>query len=411
MRTLYLTYTGLLEPLGASQVIPHLRGLAAAGWEIDAVSWEKSERLADRAQLETVAGELRRSGVSWRPLRYHKSPTAPATAYDLSRGLAHLARRARPRRWGLVHVRSYVPVPLAMLVKRWLGARFVFDMRGFWADEYADCGIWGKESSLFRTVKDWEGAFLRAADQVVVLTHEARRVLEEGHPRLPRPWRREAPPIQVIPTCANLDLFRPDGPTHPRGEALRKNHFVVGYVGSVGTWYEFDAMFDLINAARREDPSIHFVVVTQTPEHEVRGLADARGLPAAALTVAAAGHTEVASWIRSFHLGLFFYSPAFSKKGTCPTKMGEILGCGVPVMVNRGVGDAEELAERNEVGCATPDVGLDSTVETFSRVRNLIDRDPALGGRCRRVAETHFDVADAIRDYDAIYRSLERERA
>ena len=284
MRTLYLTYTGLLEPLGASQVIPHLRGLAAAGWEIDAVSWEKSERLADRAQLETVAGELRRSGVSWRPLRYHKSPTAPATAYDLSRGLAHLARRARPRRWGLVHVRSYVPVPLAMLVKRWLGARFVFDMRGFWADEYADCGIWGKESSLFRTVKDWEGAFLRAADQVVVLTHEARRVLEEGHPRLPRPWRREAPPIQVIPTCANLDLFRPDGPTHPRGEALRKNHFVVGYVGSVGTWYEFDAMFDLINAARREDPSIHFVVVTQTPEHEVRGLADARGLPAAALT-------------------------------------------------------------------------------------------------------------------------------
>ena len=45
------------------------------------------------------------------------------------------------------------------------------------------------------------------------------------------------PPVTVIPTCADLDRFIPHTLTE-RNEHEKK--FVLGYIGSVGTFYLFD---------------------------------------------------------------------------------------------------------------------------------------------------------------------------
>ncbi len=411
MRTLYLSYTGILEPLAASQIVPQLIALASRGWPIDAVSWEKAERLARRDAVESLDARFRDAGIEWTPLRYHKRPTAPATVFDLTVGLAHLWRHPNSDRWGQIHVRSYVPAPLALALRRRRPLHFLFDMRGFWADEYVDGRIWPPDSRLYRLVKKGEAAFLRAADDIVVLSHEAKRILEEGHPRLPRAWRSTTPPIHVIPTCADLDLFSPDEAMHPVGRALRKDHFVVGYVGSIGTWYEFEAMLDLLASAHARDPRVHFLVVTQTPESEVRELARSRDLPDVALTVGASEPADVPSWIRCFDLGLFFITPAFSKKASCATKMGEILGCGVPLLINRGIGDSEALVDKHRVGIAAHDLRPHTTSAAFDRIRKTILEDGDLKRRCRRAAEADFDLTRAIDAYAEIYRSAAAQGA
>jgi hypothetical protein len=51
LKVLYVTYDGLLDPLGSSQVVPYVLGLAARGVEIDVLSFEKPEALADRDHL------------------------------------------------------------------------------------------------------------------------------------------------------------------------------------------------------------------------------------------------------------------------------------------------------------------------------------------------------------------------
>jgi len=72
---------------------------------------------------------------------------------------------------GIVHARSYVASVIALFLKKFTNVGFVFDMRGFWADERVDGGLWRPDSPLFRVAKWFERQFLLAADDVVSLTH------------------------------------------------------------------------------------------------------------------------------------------------------------------------------------------------------------------------------------------------
>ena len=71
----------------------------------------------------------------------------------------------------IVHARSYVAAVMALALKRLTGAKFVFDMRGFWADERIDGGLWPRDGRMYRVAKWFERRFLLNADHVVSLTH------------------------------------------------------------------------------------------------------------------------------------------------------------------------------------------------------------------------------------------------
>ena len=84
---LYLSYDGMLEPLGQSQVLAYLERLAA-GRSIHLVSFEKPADLADGATRARVARRIADAGIHWHPMVYHKRPSALATAWDILAGLA-----------------------------------------------------------------------------------------------------------------------------------------------------------------------------------------------------------------------------------------------------------------------------------------------------------------------------------
>src|SRR5207245_2168008 len=79
---LFLTYTGLLEPLGVSQVLPYVRGLAARGHRMAILSFEKP---ADPVALAETRRLLASEGIEWEALRYHKRPPVVSTMADVAR--------------------------------------------------------------------------------------------------------------------------------------------------------------------------------------------------------------------------------------------------------------------------------------------------------------------------------------
>src|SRR5262249_21399333 len=143
-------------------------------------------------------------GIRWIALRYHKTPTVPATAWDIVRGsltAAWLAWKARVR---VIHCRSYVAGLMGLVARAVSGARFIFDMRGFWPEERVEGGLWRQDSAVFRLAKLAEGALLHAADAVIVLTERARIILTSGA------YRAALSPqvrVVVIPCCVDLDRF------------------------------------------------------------------------------------------------------------------------------------------------------------------------------------------------------------
>jgi len=220
MNVLYLSYDGALDPLGRSQVIPYLEGLSALGHRFDLLTFEKRERWRDLQERLSMEERLEAANVRWHPLPYHRRPSAAATAYDLYRGLRLTRSMARERQWGAIHCRSYPCAVIARSLHRRTGVPYIFDMRGLYAEERVDGGIWSDGGLLYRFTKRMERSFLQDAGAVVTLTHSSVPVVQSLMDAA-----GSTAQLHVIPTCVDLDRFSPrDRPAGP---------FTLAYLGSI----------------------------------------------------------------------------------------------------------------------------------------------------------------------------------
>ena len=200
---LYLSYDGLTDPLGPSQVLAYLVELAKAGHRISLVTFEKPERSA--AERAPLAAQCSAAGIDWHPQTYTKKPPILSTLKDL-RVMTKVAERLAARqRFDIVHCRSYLPALVGAQLKRTAGTSFLFDMRGFWADERVEGGLWDLGKPIYRAIYGWfkkqEKRLLAEADHVVVLTEAGRDILRDE-------WHvPSAVPVTVIPCCADFAAF------------------------------------------------------------------------------------------------------------------------------------------------------------------------------------------------------------
>lgn len=390
-RVLYISYDGMLEPLGQSQVIAYLERLAADYAPV-LLSFEKKPDRDDAPAMDAMRARLAGAGIHWVPLAYHKSPSVPATAYDIAAGTAAALVLARRYRVGIVHARSYVPALMALAVKRATGAKFLFDMRGFWADERVDGGLWPRDGRLFRSVKAIEDRLLRAADHIVTLTDASQRELR-NFPAL----RSRPTPITVIPTCADLELFSPRGA--PDGP------FTLGYVGQFGTWYLLDEMMRFFDAILARRPEARLLIVNRR-EHEAINAAAARaGIAADRVEIRGAAHRDVPAQIARMHAATALIAPLYSKISSAPTKLAEYLGCGVPCVGNAGVGDMAEILGGDRVGVVLTDFSDADHAQAADALLALI-ADKTLRARCVATAHRRFALSDGAEKYRAIYAGL-----
>ena len=131
---------------------------------------------------------------------------------------------------------------------------------------------------------------------------------------------RKMPPITVIPTCADLERFHIHGP-------LQTNPFVLGYVGSVGTWYLLDEMLRCFVLLPEQVPGARLLVVNRGEHALISARAAAHGIAASELELVGASHEEVPALIARMSAAMALIKPAYSKIASAPTKLGEYLGC------------------------------------------------------------------------------------
>lgn len=389
---LYISYDGMLEPLGQSQVLAYLRCLAIDR-SIHLISFEKAQDWAGVAERERIADDISGANIVWHPLRYHKRPSALATIFDISQGIVVGLWLVWRHRLSIVHARSYVASVMALSIKRFTGVKYLFDMRGFWADERVDGGLWPREGRMFRVAKWFEQRFLTGADHVVSLTRAAICEMDKF------PYLQErAPPMTVIPTCADLARFRPL-------EMRKSEAFVLGYVGSAGTWYVFDAVAACFRRLLSMRPDAHFLLINRGEHAYIRERLVAAGIPDAAFELKAAQHDQVPGEMARMHAAVFFIKPVFSKQASAPTKLGEFLGCGIPCLSNTGVGDMAEILEGEQVGVAVSAFDEATLTVALEQLISLATA-PDTAARCVAAAQRHFSLKEGVARYAAIYQSL-----
>lgn len=392
---LYISYDGILEPLGQSQVLRYLERLAP-DHKIVLMSFEKPDDWQQIGRREALRKQIRAAGITWIPLRYHKRPSALATAFDIAQGVAVGAWAVMRHRIRIVHARSYVPSVIALALKKLFRLKYIFDMRGFWADERVDGGLWPAGGRLYRVAKWFERRFLLNADCVVSLTRAAvdeMRTFPYLQGRMPR--------FELVTTCADLELFRP-GEAAPRSAG---RPFTLGYVGSVGVWYLFDETLRCFQLLRERLPDARLHILNRGGHDYIQERMAALNIEPSAVQVEAADHAGVARAMQQMDAGAFFIKPVYSKTASAPTKLGEFLGCGVPCLGNHGVGDMAAILEKEQVGVALDRFDESAMREAIDRLVQLTETSE-IHARCREVALRYFSLDEGVRSYDRIYRSL-----
>lgn len=398
-RVLYLSYDGMCDPLGGSQVLPYLFGLTRFGHEISLISFEKRDRGdEERAAVQDTCAA---AGIAWHPLPYHKRPPVLSAMYDVWKMHRAARRLHRERPFDLIHCRSYLASLVGLRMKRQLGVPFIFDMRGFWADERVDGRMWKLNKPLFRAVykffKRKESEFLFEADAIVSLTETGEKILRSMSPG-------KELPITVIPCCVDFGAF-PAVTNSARAAAreklgIAKTVRVAVYLGSFGSWYMVDEMMDFFRVQLDRDPSAIFLVISRDPPTQITQCAASRGVPARSIIIRPATRSEVPQFAAAADYGLFFIMPVFSKKASSPTKLGELLALELPVVTNEGVGDVAEIV--HETGSGIVVQQLDRRIYDRA-LDDLAALHPDIA-QWRCAARRWFDLNEGVGRYDRIYK-------
>ena len=402
---LFVTYDGLLDPLGSSQILPYLRSIANHPRSLHIISFEKSKRFA--AGAEKLSAELTRAGISWTSLPFTTRFGKLGKLWDLFRMYTVCLRLQLQYQFDVIHCRSHLAMQVGCLLHQLTGVRTIFDMRGLWVDERMDGGLWSHgrwlDRSAYRIYKRIERGLLACANHVVVLTHRMVPELQRLSPNMKAD-------VTVIPCCADFDHFVPTddaGSLAIRTElGIPASALVLSYLGSLGTWYLLDEMLLLFAAASRQRDDVHLLFITRNwqKEYDVQIQSMGLGHLRNRIHVHSANREQVPLLLGASDIMLSLIKPAYSKIASSPTKLAEAFALGIPVISNIGVGDVDQITHDLDAG-AIIDLNDSLAFDQIAVELNKIRTKGGLGLRER--ARTRFGLEVAEQSYRQIYAALD----
>jgi glycosyltransferase involved in cell wall biosynthesis len=267
--------------------------------------------------------------------------------------------------------------------------KLLFDIRGFFPEEYTDAGVWPENGWLYRSAKRVERWLLKEADGFVVLTEKAREILFPESKATGLDKRSRS--VEVIPCCVDIEKFgtaNAESRREVREELKIGARKVIAYVGSFGGWYLTDKMLDFFAAAREDDPNTFILILTQRDKEKILDALMSRGFTDADVYVDSVSPGEIPRYLSAADLALSFIKACYSKLSSSPTKIAEYLACSVPVISNRGVGDIDSLINENEVGVLTDDFSDQAYIAAIKAAEAMGD----IRDKCRKTAHDEFDL-------------------
>ncbi|MFO7864208.1 MAG: glycosyltransferase [Salinivirgaceae bacterium] len=396
----------MTDPLGQSQVLPYLKGLAAHGHSISLLSFEKPDRYDEMRHV--IEREVHAAGIDWYPQKYTSKPPVVSAWLDYRKMVRKAVAEHKRTRFDIVHCRGYLPAMAGRVLKKRFGVKLLFDMRGFWADERVEGGIWPRTNPVYRFVYQYfkrrEKELLISADEVISLTRAGKKIIQS--------WplmEGRTDNISVIPCCADFKHFSPEQVQVSRALVLKQelgiddSDFVLSYLGSIGSWYMLPEMLAFFKVLLEYKPNARMLFITRDSREQIQAEAQKQGIDPNRIICRGAPRSEVPILLSLSSLSVFFIKPVFSKQASSPTKLAEILGMGIPVMANAGVGDVDWLFDNH-----FPELLVKKLDDNHYRevLQHFFNRKTTPPEKLRSVAQRYFSLTDGIDRYHIIYQKL-----
>ena len=363
----YVTIDSVAEGVGSSQIIPLLRTLSSSGLSISLVSFEKTRPSSE------LKFEFDRSRIDWKPLDFKGG-----------RSLSFISRLNQMREsipnCKIIHARSDLPAFAGILSRK---APVLWDVRSLWADQKALVEKNLVKSKLIEQFKVFESFSSANSSGLSTLTHAVVPILESRNRRIPDLRI-------VVPTAVDLEkfTFSPEIPKPFRGL----------YSGTYSNYYDMETSELFLRELKK-----YLSVETHwaKPHESARDKLDAGEDKIFTLR-----QVEMPSVIAQYSFGISICrsDSRSTLAAAVPTKIGEFLATGRPVIVNSGLGDMDAYLSEFNAG-----VILDQSDVNFKNSAiQLVDllTDPETPYRCRALAEKYFSIRDGAEKYNSLYSKM-----
>lgn len=407
MRVLYISYDGLLDPLGHSQIIPYLKGISSYAKTVNVISFEKSWFEDD--EIANLRDDLSLLNIAWHPLKFTSGMGAIGKVWDLLKLFTCSIYISISKSIHIIHARGHVSAQPAFLLKKIFSKKIIFDFRGLWVDERVDKGGWDLSKAMHRTqyklFKFQERLILQASDQIVVLTKKALNeiinIASVGKER-----------ITVIPCCADFEHFSLQSPEKLK---ISRNYlgipidsFVFGYIGSLGEMYITESLLRLFTLSHQLGrpfyKSSQLLLITRDITLAKKLIFEHVPEPLHRhITIRSSSRDEIPMLIHAMNISVSFITATYARLGSSPTKIGECLATGVPVIVNAGIGDLENQINELKAGFILDKINDKSLKLVLEKIESY---DFSVGKKLRDESKNIFGLDYAHFKYKNVYSRI-----
>lgn len=393
----------MTDQLGQSQVIPYLKELSKNGYRFHLLSVEKKERLTRTG--DQIKRLLQDAHIDWTTMLFTKNPPLLSKLMDQRKLNKMAAAICRKEKIDMVHCRSYVPAAAGFKISKQFHIPFLFDMRGFWVDERVDSGLWNLKNPLFKliykTYKRKEQNYFDQSAHIISLTHKGKKELTKN-------YNVPDDKVTVIPCCADMEHFNYHTISVEQQKAAKEKlgisegKKVLSYLGSLGGWYMTDAMLNFFAVMHRQYRNTVFLFITHDKKEDIITKAVAKGIPADAIVVQPAGRNDVPLYLSLSNWNIFFIKDAYSKKASSPTKQGEVMAMGIPIICN-DIGDTGIIINDSGAGILIKNFTREEYETISRRVLQMTEPDKA---SIRLSACKYYDLKEGAERYRTVYEKL-----
>ena len=390
---IYITYDGIMEPLGESQVLSYLE-LISKYYKINLISFEKKEDLNNKNKLKIFNKRLNNKKICWIKRRYYKSPKIISTIYSVITGMIISFYFLIVKKIKIIHIRSYIPGLMIIFYKNFFKFKLIFDMRGFWPEEKIDRIGWKKNSFMYFFFKKIEKKLFKISDSIICLTSESADIIKASNLYINK-YK-----FIVIPTCVDTNKFN----NLKRIYRKKSKKILFGYLGTIDKAYNIDRVLKIFYNMLKFNNKLILKIFYNDINNIVYQKFKNYKIPKENYSIKFVKRNFLSKELNEIDIGIFFLNENYSVKASFPTKIAEFLSCGKPIFCNNFNKDITSLIKKNKIGIIN-----NFKNHNYNKIYNDINRlliDKKLNARCRNIAEKKLSLKKGVQSYLQLYNNI-----
>jgi hypothetical protein len=391
---LLFIYNSFKDPLFQNILFSYIKAIQAqeSDFSFHVITFEQPEYQISLDELPQIHTDLATSHVFWYPQTFHTGRLLMLKkAWDLMVSFYTVGKLHIRHRISLIFAFANVSAAFSLVLSRLFRMKLLIYSYEPHSEFMSELGVWSRKSIQYKSLSYLEEKAGAYADVILTGTRFMVERLQKryGHNHVFR-----------APTGVDESFFR----FAPEAREQLRHRFKIGsrkallYLGKFGDLYYKEEVVAFFSGLYQCDSNLFFMVVTRFDHEEVKGWFEKYSIPPDAYLITGnLPFEEVPAFMSAADIGISAVPPSPSQKFRSPTKVGEYLMCGLPIITCEGVSEDDLYAKGERVGIVVPYFEKRTGKASYPEVRDLLNENPdMLRQRCRQVGITYRSKAAVV---------------